>query len=99
MKKFALAAFASVAALSLSACGRSDDPNAQASADTADMPAEESVSSAEANALPVADSSDSADGKTTSDTKAAAEQTAKDFEDMGGDTPAKAAEPAAPKGN
>lgn len=83
MKKLALVAFATAAVLSLSACGKSDDPNAQASADTADMPAEEAVNSAEA--MPVADSAtDAADGnQTTNDAKDAAAQTAKDFEDAG----------------
>ena len=86
MKKIAFAAFASIAALSLSACGSSDDPNAVASADTADMPAEEAVNSAEANVQPVADAAtDAADGKTSQSEKDAAAQTAKDFNDLGAD--------------
>ena len=85
MKKLALTAFASIAALSLSACGRSDDPNAEASADTVEMPAEESVGGADATAEPVVDSaSDAAEApKSADEIKAAAAQTAKDFEDLG----------------
>lgn len=89
MKKIVLTAFASAAVLALSACGHSDDPNAQASADTADMPAEEAVNSAEANAMPVAEASDDADGKTSQSVKDAAAQTAKDFEDAGDGADAK----------
>ena len=84
MKKLAITAFASLAVLSLSACGKSDDPNAEASADTVEMPAEESVNGADASAMPVADNaSDAADDKTSADVKDAAAQTAKDFEDLG----------------
>ncbi|MEO7246980.1 MAG: hypothetical protein ABIW31_00880 [Novosphingobium sp.] len=87
MKKFAFAALASIAVLSLSACGKSDDPNAQASADNADMPAEEAVNSAEANVQPVPDAATdaAADGKTSQTEKDAAAQTAKEFNDLGAD--------------
>ena len=84
MKKLAITAFASLAVLSLSACGKSDDPNAAASADTVEMPAEESVNGAESTAMPVVDNASEAAGdKTSTDVKDAAAQTAKDFEDLG----------------
>ena len=85
MKKFAFAAIASIAVLSLSACGSSDDPNAVASADTADMPAEEAVNSAEANVMPVPEAATEAagEGMTSQTEKDAAAQTAKDFNDLG----------------
>ncbi len=85
--KLAFAAFASIAVLSLSACGSSDDPNAVASADTADMPAEEAVNSAEANVQPVPDAATEAagEGMTSQTEKDAAAQTAKDFNDLGAD--------------
>lgn len=104
MKKIALAALASVAVLGLSACAKSNNPDAQASADTADMPADEAMNSVEASAVPVPDkgaaadaaASDAADpGKTDDDAKTAAEKTAKDFNDLGGDD----AKPAAPPKN
>ena len=85
MKKLAFTAFASLAVLSLAACGKSDDPNAEASADTVEMPAEENVNAAEASPAPVADNASAAadEGKTSADVKDAAAQTAKDFEDLG----------------
>lgn len=90
MKKFALAALASIAVLGLSACAKKDDPDAQASADTADMPADEAMNSVEASAVPVPDKAGPADaateaadpGKTDDDAKTAAEKTAKDFNDL-----------------
>ena len=86
MKKIAFAAFAPLAVLALSACGKSDDPNAEASADNVEMPAEEAVNSAEANAAPVADSAATEAAapaaKTPDEVKAAAEKTAQDFEDL-----------------
>ncbi len=88
MKKFAFAAIASVAVLSLSACGKSDSPDVQASEDSADMPADEAVNQVEALATPVADdgaaASDAAKdaAKTTDQVKADAAQVAKDFNDL-----------------
>jgi hypothetical protein len=86
MKKIAFAALAPLVVLSLSACGKSDDPNAEASADNVEMPAEEAVNSAEANAAPVADGAATEAAapvaKTPDEVKAAAEKTAKDFEDL-----------------
>ena len=86
MKKLAFAA-ATLAVLSLSACGKTDSPDAAASADTADMPAEEAGNSAEAKAQPVPDSAASADagGKTTQSEKDEAAKLAKDFNDMDGE--------------
>lgn len=89
MKKLALTAFASLSVLALSACGKTDDPNAQASADTADMPAEETVSSAEANAqiapdngAAASEAADEEQAKTKSAAEAGAD-VAKDFEAAG----------------
>jgi hypothetical protein len=58
MKKFALIAFAAVAAYGLSACGKSDDASEDAMADNVEMPADEAMSTA---APPVADAEASSD--------------------------------------
>jgi hypothetical protein len=61
MKKFALIAFAAVAAYGLSACGKSDDASEDAMADNVEMPADTAMATA---TPPVADaeaSSDAAD--------------------------------------
>jgi len=101
MKKIVLAALASVAVLGLSACAKSDNPDAQASADTADMPADEAMNSVEASAAAVPDKgadvapeATEAAAKTPSDVKDAAAAAAKDFEDAGD-----AAKPAEPPKN
>ncbi len=57
MKKFACAAFASVAALALAACGSSDKASEEATAENVEMPAEEAMTSADAAATPAADAS------------------------------------------
>lgn len=90
MKKLASAVAISIAVLSLSACGKTDSPDASASADTADMPAEEAVNSAEANAQPQPDSaaSEDAGGKTTQNEKDEAAKLAQDFNAMDGDNKA-----------
>lgn len=48
MKKIAYAAFASVAALALAACGSSETPSDEATAESVEMPAEEAMSTATA---------------------------------------------------
>lgn len=83
MKKFALIAFASLAAYGLSACGKSDDASDQAMSDNVEMPADEAMATA---APPVADAeatSDAATGATTEAAQAgdAAEAAAKDASD------------------
>lgn len=57
MKKIAYAAFASAAALALSACGSSDKASENAQAENVEMPAEEAMNSVDAGATPVADAS------------------------------------------
>lgn len=57
MRRIAYAAFASAAALALSACGSSDKASEGAQAENVEMPAEEAMNTAEADATPVADAS------------------------------------------
>ena len=52
MKKFAISAFASAAALTLAACGSADDASEDAMADNVEMPADEAMTDA---AAPVAE--------------------------------------------
>jgi len=71
MKKIAYAAFASLAALSLTACGSADDASSDAEADTVEMPADEVMAGTEA---PVADADATAEDESASaDAVAAAE--------------------------
>lgn len=70
MKKFALAAFAAVAAYALSACGKSDDASEDAMADNVEMPADQAMSTA---APPVADAEATSDAATGPTTEAAAQ--------------------------
>jgi hypothetical protein len=60
MKNIVHAAFASAAALALSACGHADKADEGAQAENVEMPAEEAMSSADADAMPVAAASDAA---------------------------------------
>jgi len=72
MKKFALIAFAAVAAYGLAACGKSDDASEDAMADNVEMPADSAMATA---APPVADAEASSDAsEATSATSAAAAQ-------------------------
>ena len=71
MKKYALIAFAALAAYGLSACGKSDDASEDAMADNVEMPADSAMSTA---APPVADaeaSSDTADATSATSATAA----------------------------
>jgi hypothetical protein len=98
MKKFAYAAFASAAVLALSACGSSDSASEQASPDNVEVPAEETVASAEPSAMPVPDNgaapaaAASASAVATDaaakveDAAAAAAQAAQEFKDAGTST-------------
>ncbi|MGZ3196401.1 MAG: hypothetical protein ACXWJC_10250 [Croceibacterium sp.] len=58
MKKFALIAFAALAAYGLAACGKSDDASQDASADNVEMPADQAMATA---APPVADADATSD--------------------------------------
>jgi hypothetical protein len=60
MKKIAYAAFVSAAAMALAACGSSDKASEGAQAENVEMPAEEAMNSAEADAMPQADTSGAA---------------------------------------
>ncbi|MFM5883974.1 MAG: hypothetical protein ACKOQ3_01350 [Novosphingobium sp.] len=55
MKRYAALAFASAAALALSACGKSDSAKEEGQAENVEMPAEEAVG--DIDATPVADAS------------------------------------------
>jgi hypothetical protein len=74
MKKFALIAFASTAALGLAACGSSDDASEDAMADTVEIPADEAMAGLPD---PVADEPGEAT-ETTEETRRTAEQAADD---------------------
>ncbi|MET0588678.1 MAG: hypothetical protein ABWZ75_09165 [Novosphingobium sp.] len=54
MKKIAYAAFASAAALALTACGSSDSASEEAVAENVEMPAEEAVGGVDATPVPEA---------------------------------------------
>lgn len=54
MKKIAYAAFASVAALALAACGSSENASEEATPENVEMPAEEAIGGVDATATPVA---------------------------------------------
>lgn len=80
MKNFATIAFASVAALALSACGSSDKASEEATAENVEVPADEAV--AEATAMPSEDAMAMATdaGMATADASAAAEAATTDAE-------------------
>ena len=59
MKKFAYGAFAAVAALTLVACGKSDNASEAAQAENVEMPAEEAMGAVDEGAAPAADASGS----------------------------------------
>jgi hypothetical protein len=78
MNKIVMTAFASAAALTLAACGSSDDASEDAMADNVEMPADEAMADA---AEPVADTDLTAAedaGADAGDTTAAATQDAED---------------------
>jgi hypothetical protein len=58
MKKLACVVFAATAALALSACGKSQKADEGSQAENVEMPAEEAVNSADADATPIADASE-----------------------------------------
>lgn len=63
MRKIAFAAFASLAALTLSACGSSEDASTDAEADNVEMPADQAVAGSQ---QPVPDAS-ATDNQTSTD--------------------------------
>lgn len=80
MKKIAYAAFASVAALALAACGSSEKASEDAQAENVEMPAEEAMTSADATAAPseaAAPASDAAAAATGAASEAAPADAAK----------------------
>lgn len=87
MKKFALVAFASAAALGLAACGSSDDASEDAMADNVEMPAEETMTDAP---LPEADTGAMSDAATDAGA-APADTTAADAADAAEEAAADAA--------
>jgi hypothetical protein len=81
MKKIAYAAFASVAALALAACGSSDKASEEATAENVEVPADEAV--ADATAMPSEDAGAMAVDATaaaTADASGAAEAATADAE-------------------
>lgn len=92
MKKIALSALATAAALALSACGSSDDASTDAMADDVEVPADEAMSAA-GDATPTEDPSADADEAataTTDDAAAAAAAAAADFEAAASSAPTSA---------
>ena len=74
MKKTAYLAFASFAALSLAACGSSDDASDDATADTVEMPADEAMTGVEEPVVdPQATATDDASDASAAATATAAE--------------------------
>jgi predicted component of type VI protein secretion system len=80
MKKIAYAAFASVAALALAACGSSDKTSEEAQAENVEMPAEEAMNTADAMATPAADASVDASAAASASASGAAEAATTDAE-------------------
>ncbi len=92
MKKFMTLAFASTAALALSACGTSEDASVEAEAENVELPAEEAV--AEVEEMPVADPVNTAP-RTVEDTVRAGEAARASIEEEADDAGAAAAAAAA----
>jgi hypothetical protein len=87
MRKIAFAAFASLAALTLSACGSSDDASTDAEADNVEMPADQAVAGTE---QPAPDASAS-DNQTTDQAVDQAEAAGEKAADAAADVAAAAA--------
>jgi hypothetical protein len=87
MRKIAFAAFASLAALTLSACGSSDDASTDAEADNVEMPADQAVAGSE---QPVPDAS-ATDNQTTDQAVDQAEAAGEKAADAAADVAAAAA--------
>lgn len=80
MKKIAYAAFASVAALALAACGNSDSADQEAAAENVEMPAEEAMNMADSAATPAADASAAASDAPAASASAAVDAATADAE-------------------
>ena len=97
MKKFVSVAFATTAALALSACGSSEDASVEAEAENVELPAEEAV--AEVEEMPVEDTIGTSETDTTQrsvqDTVAAGEAARASVEEEADDAGAAAAAAAA----
>jgi hypothetical protein len=91
MKKFALIAFAAVAAYGLSGCGKSDDASEDAMADNVEMPADSAMATA---APPVADAQASSDETSAAGPTSAAASEAGDAAEAAAADAAAAAEAA-----
>lgn len=76
MKKITHAAFVSVAAIALSACGSSDSADQAAVPENVEMPAEEAIGGVDAAATPVADASASVAASPAADAAATGAATA-----------------------
>jgi len=72
MKKIAYTAFASLAALTLAACGSSDNASEEATAEDVEMPADEAMTGVEE---PAADANAMSDESTTTPTPAPSDTT------------------------
>lgn len=81
MKKIATLALTAAAALSLTACGKSDKASEGAQADNVEMPAEEAVNTADEAATPVADTTSAASDAAEAPAATATDTTSKAAED------------------
>ncbi|HZF45631.1 MAG TPA: hypothetical protein VEZ26_04810 [Sphingomonadaceae bacterium] len=92
MKKLVQIALASAVALTLSACGSSDDASTDAMADDVEVPADEAMTGAEnAGALPAADAQATEDTPPADDATTAAEAAGNAAADAVADVEAEAA--------
>ncbi|OJW62782.1 MAG: hypothetical protein BGO57_14675 [Sphingomonadales bacterium 63-6] len=100
MKKLVQIALASAVALTLSACGSSDDASTDAMADDVEVPADEAMTGAEeAGALPAADAQATEDAAPADDATTAAEAAGNAAADAVADVEAAAAESTGAKTN
>lgn len=102
MKKIALFTLAASATLALSACGSSNDASEQATPDTVEMPAEEQLSTVEAQPVPDSGATATAPadpnaGAKPEDAAANAAAAAADFNAAGGEAAEKAIDKAEKK--
>jgi hypothetical protein len=82
MRKIAFAAFASLAALTLSACGSSEDASTDAEADNVEMPADQAMAGSQ---TPVPDASASDNQTSTDEAVARAEAAGEQAADAAAD--------------
>ena len=96
MKKIAYAAFAALAALTLSACGSSDDASSDAEADNVEMPADQAMAGA---AQPSPDALASDDVSSTEEAVSRAEDAGEKAADAAADVAAEASGAASKSSN